>query len=162
MALVFSCSSRSRISSKTSAWFAMLSLTVVGLVGVATATSTSLFFVASFIVGLCSTGAQVLVPFIAHLAPEARRGHTVGNVMFGLLGGIMLARPAALFIAANLGWRAVFWCSAFLMLLIGAALFRLMPRHQPPGGKHYFQILRSMVGLFATCRSCGGAPYIRP
>ncbi len=126
----------------------MLSLTVVGLIGVATATSTSLFFAASFLVGLCSTGAQVLVPFIAHLVPEARRGRIVGNVMFGLLGGIMLARPAALFIAANLGWRAVFWCSAVLMLLIGAALFRLMPRHQPPGGRHYLQILRSMVGLF--------------
>jgi predicted MFS family arabinose efflux permease len=126
----------------------MLSLTIVGLIGVATATSTSLFFAASFLVGLCSTGAQVLVPFIAHLVPEARRGRIVGNVMFGLLGGIMLARPAALFIAANLGWRAVFWCSAALMLLIGAALFRLMPSHQPSGGKHYFQILRSMAGLF--------------
>ncbi len=90
----------------------------------------------------------MLVPFIAHLVPEARRGRIVGNVMAGLLGGIMLARPAALFIAANLGWRAVFWCSAALMLLIGATLFRLMPRHQPPGGKHYSQILRSMLDLF--------------
>ncbi len=126
----------------------MLSLTVVGLIGVATATSAWLFFVSSLLVGLCSTGAQVLVPFIAHLAPEARRGRIVGNVMFGLLGGIMLARPAALFIAANFGWRAVFGCSAVLMLLIGAALLRLMPRHQPRGGKRYSQILRSMLGLF--------------
>ena len=126
----------------------LLALTIVGLVAVATSTSTTLFFIASFLVGLCSTSAQILVPFIAHLAPEARRGRIVGNVMAGVLTGIMLARPVALFIAAHLGWRAVFWCSAVLMILIGATLVRLMPKHQPSRGKHYFQILRSMVGLF--------------
>ncbi len=126
----------------------MLALTVVGLVAVATSTSAAPFFIASFLVGLCSTSAQVLVPFITHLVPEARRGRIVGNVMAGVLTGIMLARPVALFIAAHLGWRAVFWCSAALMLVIGATLFRIMPKYQPPSGKHYFQILRSMVGLF--------------
>ncbi|WP_045834962.1 MFS transporter [Hyphomicrobium sp. 99] len=127
-----------------------LSLTIVGLIGIATATSASIFFAASFLVGLCSTGAQVLIPFIAHLVPEARRGRIIGNVMAGVLTGIMLARPVALFIAANLGWRAVFWCSAGLMVLIGATLMRLMPKRQPPKGSHYLQILRSMVGLFRS------------
>lgn len=128
----------------------MLSLTVIGLVGVATATSAWLFFAASFLVGLCSTGAQVLVPFIAHLVPEARRGRIIGSVMAGLLTGIMLARPIALFIAASFGWRAVFWCSAGLMLLIAATLTRLMPARQPPRDNHYLQILQSMVGLFRS------------
>jgi predicted MFS family arabinose efflux permease len=125
-----------------------LVLTAIALVGAAMSTSALPFFVASFFVGLCSTGAQVLMPFVSHLVPEAKRGRIVGNVMAGLLGGIMLARPAALFISAHLGWRAVFFFSAFLMLVIGFALFRLMPTRQPPGGKHYFQILRSMIGLF--------------
>ena len=125
-----------------------LVLTAMALVGAALATSALPFFVASFFIGLCSTGAQVLIPFVSHLVPEAKRGRIVGNVMTGLLGGIMLARPAALFVSAHLGWRAVFFFSAFLMLVIGFALFRLMPTRQPPGGKHYFQILRSMIGLF--------------
>lgn len=127
-----------------------LSLTVVGLIGIATAQSASVFFAASFLVGLCSTGAQVLIPFIAHLVPEARRGRIIGNVMAGVLTGIMLARPVALFIAASVGWRGVFWCSAGLMVLIGATLMRIMPKRQPPRGKHYFQILRSMIGLFRS------------
>jgi predicted MFS family arabinose efflux permease len=125
-----------------------LLLTAVALVWAALATSAVPFFIALLFVGVCSTGAQVLVPFIAHLVPDAKRGRIVGNVMAGLLTGIMLARPAALFIAAHFGWRAVFFSSAALMLLIGAILFRIMPEHRPPGDRHYLQILRSMVGLF--------------
>lgn len=125
-----------------------LALTIVGSVAAATATSAPVFFAASLLTGLCSTGAQVLLPFIAHLAPEARRGRVVGSVMAGVLTGIMLARPAALFIAAAFGWRAVFWASAGLMLAIGVMLARVMPREKPRGGMHYGQILLSMFELF--------------
>lgn len=124
-----------------------MTITALGLVGVATATSAIPFFVASFVIGLCSTGAQVLLPFVAHLVPAERRGRVVGNVMAGVLTGIMLARPVALFVAASFGWRAVFWISAALMLGIGIALARMMPRYLPPGGIHYGRILASMAGL---------------
>jgi predicted MFS family arabinose efflux permease len=124
-----------------------LTLTIVGLIGVAVSTAAAPFFAAAFVIGLSSTGAQVLIPFVAHLVPEARRGRILGNVMAGLLTGIMLARPLSLFIAASFGWRAVFWCSAALMVVIGLALARMMPRHRPRPGLHYGQILASMVGL---------------
>jgi predicted MFS family arabinose efflux permease len=124
-----------------------LTLTIVGLVGVAVSTTAVPFFAAAFVIGLSSTGAQVLIPFVAHLVPEARRGRILGNVMAGLLTGIMLARPLSLFIAASFGWRAVFWCSAALMVVIGLVLARMMPRHRPRPGLHYGQILASMAGL---------------
>jgi hypothetical protein len=89
----------------------------------------------------------VLIPFMTHLVPLERRGRMVGNVMAGLLTGIMLARPIALFIAASFGWRAVFWISAVLMVGIGAALAWLMPTYKPSGRMHYGQILMSMAGL---------------
>lgn len=125
-----------------------LVLTVVSLLGAAVSTTAAPFFIASFAIGLCSTGAQVLIPFAAHLVPEATRGRVVGNVMAAVLTGIMLARPVSLFIAALFGWRAVFWGSAALMAVIGLALARMMPPHKPRGGMHYGQILASMVGLF--------------
>ncbi len=83
-----------------------LAIAIVGLVGIALARTAALFFIACAIVGLCSTGAQVLLPFVAHLVPAARRGRVVGNVMAGVLTGIMLARPVSLFITASFGWRA--------------------------------------------------------
>jgi predicted MFS family arabinose efflux permease len=125
-----------------------MAVTIVALIAVAMSRNATVFFLASFLVGAGSTAAQVLVPFSTHLVPEASRGRTVGNIMAGLLTGILLARPASLFIAAALGWRAVFWASAVLMLVIAAALIRMMPRYTPRGGLHYGQILASMVGIF--------------
>jgi predicted MFS family arabinose efflux permease len=55
----------------------------------------------------------------------------VGNVMSGLLAGIMLARPASSLIANALGWRAVFAASAAviaaLALVMRASAFLRSP-----------------------------------
>jgi Arabinose efflux permease len=125
----------------------LLAITTVGLVGLTVATSAVAFFAAAFVIGLCATAAQVLIPFVAHLVPIERRGRVVGNIMAGVLTGIMLARPVSLFLAASFGWRVVFWGSAALMLVIGVALARMMPRYRPAPGLHYGQILASMACL---------------
>jgi predicted MFS family arabinose efflux permease len=124
-----------------------LTITTLALATAAMAGSAPLFFIASLVIGLCSTGAQVLVPFAAQLVPEARRGRTVGNVMAGLLTGILLARPLSLFISSALGWRPVFWVSAAAMVVIGVLLATMMPRHRPRGGMSYGRVLASMVTL---------------
>ncbi len=127
-----------------------LGLTTLGLVGAAISTGPRSFFAASLVVGVCSTGAQVLLPFVAHLVPEARRGRTVGKVMAGVLTGIMLARPVALFVSAALGWRAVFLFSGGLLSVIGFALMRMMPVYQPTSRTPYLRILRSMLSVMRT------------
>ena len=127
-----------------------LGLTVLGLIGAATATSLTSFFAASLMIGVCSTGAQVLLPFLAHLIPEARRGRTVGKVMAGVLTGIMLARPIALFVSAALGWRAVFLISAAVLVAIGFSLVRMMPTYRPTSGTPYSRILSSMLSVMRT------------
>ncbi|HVY15395.1 MAG TPA: MFS transporter, partial [Rhodopila sp.] len=125
----------------------LLSLTVLGLLGVATSTNGTVFFLASFLIGLCASGAQVLLPFVAYLVPEARRGRVTGKVMGGVLTGIMLARPVALFVSASFGWRAVFYASACLLVLIGVLLARMMPAHRPDKGLHYGRVITSMIAL---------------
>ena len=122
---------------------------ILGLVGVATSHSADIYLLSSFVVGLCSVGAQMLVPLAAHLAPDRTRGRVIGNIMSGLLAGIMLARPLASFVAAYLGWRAIFSLSAAIMLGIVAVLWRVLPRRQPRPGLHYGHILASTLAMFA-------------
>ena len=125
----------------------MLSGVVVSLVGVATAQSAPTFLIFSFLTGFCCVGAQILIPFAAHMATDANRGRVVGNIMGGLVTGIMLARPAASFLAASFGWRAIFWVSAVGMVVLGAVLFRMLPERRPRTGMHYGQVLVSTVSL---------------
>jgi predicted MFS family arabinose efflux permease len=134
---------------------ATLGVTTIGLLGAGLSQTAAPFFACCLLIGLTSTGAQVLVPFMARLAPPAMRGRLVGTVMSGLLTGVMLARPVALFIAATFGWRAVFFASAILMLLIGTALAATMPRYQPRSDKTYGAILASTPGLWRDL------PYLR-
>jgi hypothetical protein len=54
---------------------------------------------ATVAVGLCSAGAQAVMPFAAPLPPEALRGRIIGDVMPGLLAGTMPARPVASLVA---------------------------------------------------------------
>ena len=105
----------------------MLAGVVLSLVGVATSTSATTFLCFSFLTGFCCVGAQILVPFAAHLATDENRGRVVGNIMGGLVTGIMLARPAASFLAASFGWRAIFWVSAAGMVALEVLLMTCCP-----------------------------------
>jgi predicted MFS family arabinose efflux permease len=128
---------------------ATLLLAVAALAGVALAPSASAFLCASLVLGFCSSGAQIVIPFAASLAPEATRGRTIGNVMAGLLTGIMLSRPLASLVANAAGWRAVFWISAAMMLGLAVWLRQALPERQP-SGENYLRILRSMGEILKT------------
>jgi predicted MFS family arabinose efflux permease len=85
-----------------------LLVTSAALLVAATATTAWAFLLAALTIGLGAVVAQVLVPFAAHLAPEATRGQIVGKVVSGLLLGIMVARPVASVLAGLGGWHTVF------------------------------------------------------
>ena len=125
----------------------MVAGAAAGLAGLFLAKSAVAFLLFSFVTGFCSVGAQIMVPLAAHLAPEQRRGRVVGNVMAGLITGIMLARPAANAMAALAGWRAIFAVASLAMLALGLVLARLLPIRRPKPGLHYGQILLSSIRL---------------
>ena len=106
------------------------------------------FLLLCTLAGLSTVPVQVLIPLAAHLAPEARRGQVVGNVMSGLLLGILLSRPLSSLVADHLGWRAVFGVAAGLNLAMLALMFRYLPRHQPGHRASYGQLLQSLILLF--------------
>ena len=93
----------------------------VALVACALAPNLWLFGLASIAVGGASVAGQVMIPFAADLAPEERRGRVVARIMTGLLLGILLARTVSGLVAQAAGWRAIYWLSAGLMVLLRRA-----------------------------------------
>ncbi|PWC79849.1 MFS transporter [Azospirillum sp. TSH64] len=121
--------------------------TVAALLVAAVAPTASLFLAASFLIGVTSVAVQMLVPLAAHMAPEASRGQVVGNVMSGLLLGILLARPVSSLIADSLGWRAVFGLSAVAMVGFAVLMRRVLPQRRPTGRSSYGALLGSLGRL---------------
>lgn len=103
---------------------------------------------ASVAIGLTGTLAQDLVPAAATLAPEAERGKRVGQVMTGLLLGILLSRVAAGSLAAVAGWRAVYASAAVAVALLIPLLWRALPRFVPATQASYGELLASMGRLW--------------
>jgi predicted MFS family arabinose efflux permease len=122
-------------------------LVSLAMMGAALAPSLGWMVAASFAVGITTVIPQLLVPFAAHLAHPAERGRAVGTVMSGLLIGILLSRTAAGFVGTLLGWRAMFWIGAALMLVLAVVLRLALPFQPAVAAMPYSTLLRSLGGL---------------
>ncbi|MFB5761886.1 MFS transporter [Paenibacillus medicaginis] len=127
-----------------------LFLTILSLLTLAAAPSAALFLLASAMIGIGSVAAQILVPYAAHLAPDESRGRVVGNVMSGLLLGIMLARPLSSMVADLLGWRSVFVLSSVLIFVLALVLAKALPARKPVTNEPYSRLIGSMWHLLKT------------
>ncbi|WP_428241589.1 MFS transporter [Gynuella sp.] len=115
---------------------------------VCTFTQTQAWFLsAAWMIGLGSVAVQILVPYAAHLAPPHMRGQVVGNVMSGLMIGIMFARPVASFITSISTWRWTFGISAMVMVAVMLLLRKTMPIRQPETRISYAKLISSLPGL---------------
>lgn len=122
----------------------MLIIAVVALLTAAFAPNASLFLLASLFIGVGSVVAQILVPFVSYLASDEQRGRVVGNVMSGLLLGIMLARPLASMITSLWGWRAIFILSAIIISLLTVLLSYVLPERKPSPIVSYRKLIMSL------------------
>lgn len=125
----------------------VITLGAASLLAAGFATHAVPFLIAALFIGLGSVAVQIIIPYAAHLAPEAIRGRVVGNVSTGLMLGIMLARPVSSFVTAALSWHAVFFCSAALMIVLAIALRLTLPKRKPVARMHYGALLLSMPYL---------------
>lgn len=126
----------------------MLVAVTIALVAMAASPSVLIVTIASFLVGLTTVVPQLIIPYAANLAPQNVRGQVIGTVMSGLLIGILLARTLSGFVAASLGWRAMYWIAAVIMILLAFLLRLLLPNdHSQKGTMSYPQLLRSLWEL---------------
>ena len=124
-----------------------LCLSGLGLCAIAGASNSTLLLTTFFFVGVTTTVVQVMVPFASHFAPAQLRGKITGQIMSGLLLGILLARPVSSFIAANWGWRTVFAVSGAAVLFLAFLLGRKLPKRLPTRVDDGRSILASMWAL---------------
>ncbi|WP_233382855.1 MFS transporter [Methylobacterium sp. C25] len=105
---------------------------------------------ASLAIGVLASAAQQAVPFAAELAPDATRGRMVGQVMTGLLSGILLARTASGLLGAQFGWRCVFAAAAGIAILMAGIAAATLPRTVATQRLRYRALMISLLQLLRS------------
>ena len=125
-------------------------LVILSLLLAALAPNEQVLMVASFLIGVTSVVPQLFIPMAAQLAKPTERGKAIGTVMSGLLVGVLLSRTLSGFVGALLGWRAMFLIAAGIILLLGLAIYFLLPEVHPDYKGGYKNLMKSLVGLVKT------------
>jgi predicted MFS family arabinose efflux permease len=120
---------------------------VVAALGTALAPTPLLLLVATFVLGASCAAIQMLVPLVASMAPPEHRGRVIGEVMSGLMIGILLSRPLASLIADAWNWRAFYLVSAVSMAALTGALAWYLPKLRPAARTNYGTLLASFPRL---------------
>lgn len=100
-----------------------------------------------FLLGAFCSAIQVLVPIAASMAAPEHRGQVIGDVMSGLMVGILLSRPLASMLADTVGWRGFYGVSAATMALLTAVLAQTLPCRRPAGQTSYPALIASLLQL---------------
>jgi predicted MFS family arabinose efflux permease len=125
----------------------LLAAVTVALLGASVAPTLAVEAAAGFAVGLTTVVPQVAIPLAAGLAEPAHRGRVVGQIMGGLLVGILGARALAGFVGAAFGWRRMFVVAAVLMVLCAIAVRMKLPARKPSSTMSYGALLRSLLPI---------------
>ncbi len=124
-------------------------LSVLALLCVGFSTSGPVLLAAMALMGLLTVVTQGFVAYAAGLARPEERGRVVGTVTSGIVLGILLARVVAGALADISGWRAVYFLSAGLTLVLAAILFRVLPpERKRSAALSYPRLILSLFALF--------------
>jgi predicted MFS family arabinose efflux permease len=114
--------------------------------------SASLLACALFALGAACSAIQVLVPLAASMVPAERSGRVIGDIMGGVMFGILLSRPLASLCADVWGWRA-FYAQSAVTLTLSAVLLRIrLARRRPAKGLTYVTLIASLWSLLRAER----------
>ncbi|MDO6834492.1 MFS transporter [Pseudoalteromonas carrageenovora] len=127
-----------------------LGVSFLSLIGTALADTPNVMLTLCLMIGISSVSVQVLIPLAAHLSSDEKRGQVLGNIMAGLLLGILLARPISSLIADHFGWRAVFYFAAGCMVFIASVIYFAIPHRHPNQKTSYFKLLKSLKQLMIS------------
>ncbi|RZS79531.1 putative MFS family arabinose efflux permease [Phyllobacterium myrsinacearum] len=125
----------------------MLAIAVAAAVCTALAPGAVSLIIALLVLGAACSAIQILVPVAAAMVSPEHRGKAIGDVMSGLMIGILLSRPIASALADVLGWRTFYWSSALAMFILGSVLAYRLPTRKPQSQQTYPQLIGSLWSL---------------
>ncbi|QQN36429.1 MULTISPECIES: MFS transporter [Rahnella] len=126
----------------------MISLCIIALL--LTAASQSFWFFASvqLLLGLASSATMVLIPYVASHTVTEERGQRVGQMITGILLGILLARTVSGLVADALSWRAMYLLAGVAATMVLLTVRKLMvPATLSVEKISYPILIRSMLTL---------------
>lgn len=122
-------------------------ITGIGLLAAGLAPALPVLLLTSMLVGASTVVPQIIIPMAAGLVPAERRGALTGNLLSGLIGGILLARVFSGTLGAWLGWRAPYLVAAVLALAFAIVLRSVIPVAEPSSRQPYPALLGESVRL---------------
>lgn len=87
----------------------------------------SLFAMSSFLIGVLSIVPQIIIPYGAVLAGPFKRGQVMGQLLSGLLCGILLSRTFSGFVASFLPWKSIYLFAMVIIFILTIILHFKMP-----------------------------------
>ena len=126
----------------------LLALAILSALLAFMAPNIGVYALASLLIGVTSVAPQVIIPYAGFLAPRGQRGRVLGNVLSGLLVGVLLSRTVSGVLASVLPWQDVYLMAAVLIAGLGIVLRRKLPAD--PVTNHtatYREMLRTLPGL---------------
>lgn len=131
----------------------MLLLVAVSLLAAGGAPGYAVLLVTMFAIGFTTIVPQLIVPYAAHLARPEEQGKIIGDVMSGLLIGILLSRTFSGLVGEAVGWRAVYFLAAGLILVLSLLIRTIFPKSEAASQTPYPELLRSIPGLVKSQRT---------
>lgn len=110
-----------------------------------------MLYASSFLIGVFSVVAQVILPMAASLVKE-NRGKIVAQIFTGILVGILVARVFSGFITSWLGWHFVYIISAVMVLASALLMQADFPSMPERFSGTYAGLLKSTIAQLARFR----------
>lgn len=147
----------------------MYAAVAVALLLVAVAPTLSWLVVASVVLGALASVTHIVLPIAPDLVSHKERGRAIGNVMMGLLAGVLLARTFSGWVShlpdfvqklshgsvtlpfwKDEGWRYVFLIAALVNAVFLPIIARIMPKLPAKQHLPYPEAMRSLWTLYRT------------
>ena len=130
----------------------MLMLVAVSLLAAGLSPAYAVLLIAMFAIGLTTIVPQLIVPYAAQLSRPEEQGKTIGDVMSGLLIGILLSRTFSGLVGSAAGWRIVYWIATGLTQLLAVIIRLAFPKSESRATISYSRLLQSIPGLVKSQR----------